>query len=178
VEQEFSGQTILVPPFSALALHRAAEPSQIHAEALALREEYQDFRRNMLELEHEWQWAKSINERLKITRRIQRLGHEVTRPFDQAGQMSFQSTLRYIPDAVDVASNPTSPVAWTKALLELPADALISWYMRRPVAKLTRAGRVVGKLAEYDTLVEKHFGEGPARRVLKLQRTGLIFLLD
>ena len=175
VAQGFNSSPIFIPPFSAIALQRAATREDIVSEIFSLRQEYSGFRESMLELEHEWVSAKSIHDRLRIVRRVEKLGQEAARPFDQIGQMDLQPALRYIPDAVEIISNPTSPAGWAKTLLGLPADALANWYMRRPVAKLTRAGRYVGNLAQYDSLIEKHFGGRTAAWVLKIQAKGMVF---
>jgi hypothetical protein len=175
VAQGFNSSPIFIPPFSAIALQRAATREDIVSEIFSLRQEYRGFRESMLELEHEWVSAKSIHDRLRIVRRVEKLGQEAARPFDQIGQMDLQPALRYIPDAVEIISNPTSPAEWAKTLLGLPVDALANWYVRRPVAKLTRAGRYVGKLAQYDSLIEKHFGGRTAAWVLKIQAKGMVF---
>jgi hypothetical protein len=134
-----------------------------------LRAEYSDFRGKMRELERDRLEARSLNDRLKAVRQIERLGKEVVRPFDQVSQMKLESAVRYIPDAVEVATNPTNPVGWAKVLLGLPITTLVSWYRRRPVAKLVRVARGVGGLADYDSLLTKHFGETLASGALRIQ---------
>jgi hypothetical protein len=169
VAQDFEGATVFVPPFSALVLHRASTPAEIVSEALALRAEYSAFRRKMHELDHDRLEARSLNDRMKALRQMERLGSEVARPFDQPSQMKLEAVLRYIPDAVDVAANPTNPAGWARLLLNMPTEALISWYRRRPVAKLVRTARSVGALPDYGGLLAKHFGEQVAWITLREQ---------
>jgi hypothetical protein len=169
IAQQFSSPTVFVPPFSAIVLSRAAGPADIPAETLALREEYSDFRRKMCELEREQLEARSLNDRLSVLRRIEELGKEVTRPFDQPSQMKLETAIRYIPDAADLATNPTNPGGWAKVLLGLPTEALLSWYRRRPVAKLLRTARAVSKLQDYDRLLAKHFSPKLASDALEIQ---------
>jgi hypothetical protein len=170
VAQEFDGPLIFIPPFSALVLDRAASPAEIPAATLNLRAEYDDFRRKMLELEREHMEAKSLNDRLTVVRRMEQLGKEVVRPFDQPSHMKLEPALRYIPDAVDLVANPTNPAKWMSTLLGLPAEALLSWYRRRPVAKLVRTAQAVGALPDYGNLLTKHFGEEMAMRTMQLQQ--------
>ena len=169
VTQQFGGALVFVPPFSALVLNRAARPEEISSEMLALRAEYSDFRRKMRELERDHLEARSLNDQLKALRKIEQLGKEVARPFDQPSRMKLEPALRYIPDAAQLAANPTNPAGWTRVLLGLPIEELISWYRRRPVAKLVRTARAVGALPDYDRLLAKHFGGGLASRVLEIQ---------
>jgi hypothetical protein len=170
VAQEFDGPIFFIPPFSALVFDRAATPADIPTEMLALRAEYSGFRNKMTELEHDRLEARSLNDRMKALRRLEQLGKEVARPFDEPSRVKLEPALRYIPDAVDLAVNPTNPTGWAKVLLGLPTEALLSWYRRRPVAKLVRAGRTVGSLAEYGSLLRKHFGDYRAHRALQVQR--------
>jgi hypothetical protein len=158
VAQQFEGPIVFIPPFSALVLSRAPGPTEILSEILALRAEYSDFRGKMYELERDHFEARSLNDRLKALRKIEQLGKEVTRPFDQPSRMKLEPALRYIPDVAQIAANPTNPVEWTRALLGLPTEALLSWYRRRPVAKLVQTARGVGALPDYDSLLAKHFG--------------------
>jgi hypothetical protein len=123
----------------------------------------------MSELDHDRLEARSLNDRMKAVRRLERLGKEVTRPFDQPSQMKLEAAFRYIPDAVDLAVNPANPAGWTKLLLNMPTEALIHWYRRRPIAKLVRTARAVGALPDYDALLTKHFGEALASSTLELQ---------
>jgi hypothetical protein len=170
IAQEFDGPIIFVPPFSALVLSRAATPAEIPPETLALRSEYSDFRRKMCELERDRIEARSLNDRMKALRQIERLGKEVVRPFDQPSQMKLESALRYIPDAVELAANPTNPAGWARVLLGLPTQALVSWYRRRPIAKLVRTARAVNELPDYDNLLTKHFGKTMPQSVLAAQK--------
>lgn len=169
VAQEFNGPIFFIPPFSALVLDRAATPAEIPAEMLALRAEYSDFRSKMTELEHDRLEARSLNDRMKALRRLERLGKEVARPFDEPSRVNLEPTLRYIPDAVELAANPTNPTRWAKVLLGLPTEVLLGWYRRRPVAKLVRTGRAVGALAGYDSLLKKHFGDARASHAMEVQ---------
>jgi hypothetical protein len=169
VAQEFDGPIFFIPPFSALVLDRAATPAEILSEMLALRAEYSDFRRKMSELERDRLEARSLNDRMKALRQIERLGKEVARPFDEPSRVKLEPALRYIPDAVEVVANPTNPAGWARMLLGLPTEALLSWYRRRPVAKLVRAGRAVGALPGYDGLLKKHFGDALTSAALKIQ---------
>jgi hypothetical protein len=169
VAAEFNGSIVFVPPFSALVFHRAATPADIPSEALALRDEYHKFRKKMCELEKERLEAKSLNDRQKFLNRIERLGKEVTRPFEQPSQVRLEPALRYIPDVVKVATEPTNPEGWAKILVGMPTEALLGWYRRRPVSKLVRAGREVGGLPGYDQLLAKHFGEKLASSALDIQ---------
>ena len=169
VAQEFDGPIFFIPPFSALVLDRAATPAEIPSEMLALRAEYSDFRRKMSELERDRLEARSLNDRMKALRQIERLGKEVARPFDEPSRLKLEPALRYIPDVVEVAANPTNPAGWARMLLGLPTEALISWYRRRPVAKLVRAGRAVGALPGYDSLLKKHFGDAFTSTALEIQ---------
>jgi hypothetical protein len=169
VAQEFDGPIVFVPPFSALVFERAATPAEISSETLALRAEYSDFRRKMSELERDRFEAKSLNDRMKASRQLERLGKEVARPFNQSSPMKLEAALRYIPDAANLAANPTNPVGWARMLLNLPTEALVSWYRRRPVAKLVRTARALGALPDYDVLLTKHFGEAVASSTLDTQ---------
>jgi hypothetical protein len=169
VAQEFDGPIVSIPPFSALVLDRAATPAGIASEMLALRSEYSDFRRKMCELERARLEARSLNDRLKVLRQIERLGKEVTRPFDQPSQMKLETALRYIPDAAELATNPTNPAGWARVLLGLPTEALISWYRRRPVAKLVRTARTIKAMPDYDRLLTKHFGSPVLEGALGVQ---------
>ena len=169
VAQEFEGVTVFVPPISALVLHRASRSAEITSEALALRAEYTAFRRKMHELDNDRLQARSLNERMKALRHLERLGKEVARPFDQPSQMKLEAVLRYIPDAADLAANPTNPTGWARLLLNMPTEKLINWYRRRPVAKLVRTARSVGALPDYGSLLAKHFGEQVAWRTLREQ---------
>jgi hypothetical protein len=171
VAQDFDGPIFFIPPFSALVLNRAATPAEIPSEILALRAEYSDFRGKMSELERDRLEARSLNDRMRALRQIERLGKEVTRSFDEPSQVKLESALRYIPDAVELAANPTNPTGWARALLGLPTEALLSWYRRRPVAKLVRAGRAVGSLPGYDSLLKKHFGDASTSKALEFQST-------
>jgi len=169
VAQYFDGPIVFIPPFSALVLDRAATPAEIASEMLALRSEYSDFRRKMCELERDRLEARSLDDRLKVLRQIERLGKEVTRPFDQPSQMKLETAVRYIPDAAEVAANPTNPAGWARVLLGLPTEALISWYRRRPVAKLVRTARAISALPDYDRLLTKHFGSPVLEDALGVQ---------
>jgi hypothetical protein len=169
VAREFDGIHVFVPPFPALVLSRASTPARIPSEVLALREEYSDFRGKMRELERERLQATSINDRLMATRQIEQLGKEVARPFAQPSRMKIESALRYIPDAAGVAANPTNPVGWAQLLLGKPTEALVSWYRRRPVAKLVRTAKDVGAMSDYDGLLAKHFGQEATARILEIQ---------
>jgi len=167
IAQEFDGHIVFVPPFSALVLYRAATREGIPTETLALREEYSDFRKKISELERDRLEARSLNDRLKVLRQIERLGKEVVRPFDQPSQMKLQPALRYVPDALELVTNPTNPAKWTKVLLGWPASMLISWYRRRPVSKLVRTAKAIGALPDYERLLTKHFGEELASLTLR-----------
>lgn len=169
IAEEFDGPIVFVPPFSALVLNRAATPAEIPSETLALRAEYSNFRRKMCEMERGRLEARSLNDRMKALRQIEQLGKAVVRPFDQPSQVKLEPALRYIPDAIELATNPTNPAGWARVLLGLPTEALLSWYRRRPVAKLIRAGRAVGALHNYDRLLTKHFGESVASRIWEIQ---------
>lgn len=170
VAEEFHSVIVSLPPFSALVLDRASTPTEIPSQVLAMREEYSDLRRKMRELERERLEARSLNDRLKALRRIERLGREVARPFKQQSQMSLETSLRYIPDAVELATNPTNPAGWAKVLLGAPTEALLSWYWRRPVAKLVRTAKAVGALRDYSNLLTKHFGEEVTTRAMGFQK--------
>jgi hypothetical protein len=169
VAQEFDRAMFFIPPFSALVLDRSATPAEIPSEILALRAEYSDFRRKMSEIERDRLAARSLNDRTKALRQIERLGKEVARPFDEPSRAKLEPALRYIPDAAELAANPTNPAGWAKVLLGLPTEALVSWYRRRPVAKLVRTGRAIGALPGYESLLQKHFGEELTSRALELQ---------
>jgi len=169
VAREFDGVHVFVPPFTALVLSRASTPSEIPLEVLALREEYSDFRGKMRELERERLQATSISDRLTAIRQIEQLGKEAARPFAKPAHMKFESALRYIPDAAVVAANPTNPGGWAQLLLGKPTEALVSWYRRRPVAKLVRTAKDVAAISDYDGLLAKHFGNEAAARVLEMQ---------
>jgi hypothetical protein len=170
VAREWNSGVIFVPPFSKLVLDRAATPAEIPTETLALRDEYSDLRTKMRELERERASAITLNARLKAVRQIERLGKEVTRPFDQPSEMRIEASLRYIPDTIELAGNPTNPVTWARMLLDKPAEALIGWYRRRPIAKLVRAAKASGEVEHYDRLLTKHFGESVSREALDYQR--------
>jgi hypothetical protein len=167
VARDFESELVFVPPFSALVLDRAATPAQIPRETLALREEYSNFRAKMRELEHDRAEAETLNARLKATHQIEELCKEVARPFDQPSRMRVEASLRYIPQAAELAANPTNPVGWARLLLEKPADALISWYRRRPVTKLVQTAKAIGSLRQYDRLLAKHFGDEISKHVLE-----------
>lgn len=170
IAAEFEHDPVFVPPFAALVLDRASTAAEIPAETVALREEYAGFRSTMTELEHERANATTLKARLKATRQIEMLCTEVARQFDQPAQMRLETTMRYIPDAVELASNPTNPAGWASLLLDKPAQALIGWYRRRPVAKLVQAANAVGALEHYDRLLTKHFGEAVGKAALDRQR--------
>jgi len=169
VAHEFDGFIVFVPPFSAIVFHRASTPTSIPSETLALREEYKELRSKLRGLEFDRLEARSLNDRLKVLRQIERLGKEVVRPFDQPSQMKLEPALRYIPDAVGIAANPTNPSGWAQLLLHMPIDALVNWYRRRPVTKLVSTAREVSALPDYDRLLTKHFGAGTAARVQEIQ---------
>jgi hypothetical protein len=124
----------------------------------------------MRELEHERSVAITLSARTQAIRQIKRLCDEVARPFDEPAAMRVEKSLRYIPDAAEIAANPTNPVTWARVLLEKPLHAMISWYRLRPVAKLVSGARTVGALEHYDRLLTKHFGEELSRRTLDQQQ--------
>jgi hypothetical protein len=132
-----------------------------------------DFRHKILRLEHEHAEAKSIKDRLKIAGRMAVLCNEASQPFSAPTPMTLGSSLKFIPDAVELATNPTNPVTWTKVLLEKPAEWLIGWYRRRPVAKLVRTAKQVAAMEGYDGLLYKHFGIDAAEAVIE-NRRGLL----
>jgi hypothetical protein len=170
IQQEFDDDPIvIVPPFSALVLDRAATPAEIPSETLALRAEYSDFRGKMCELERDRLEARSLNDRRNAVSRIEQLGKEVARPFDQASRMKLETAVRYIPDAAEVVANPTNPAKWAKVLLGQPTEVLLAWYRRRPVAKLVQTGKAVNAMKGYDSLLTKHFGDELASDTLRLQ---------
>ena len=171
VAQQFEASIVFVPPFSAIVLDRAASPEDMLTETLALRSEYSEFREKMRQLEHERTEAKSLNDRVKILRRIEQLGKEVTRHFDQPAEMKMEPTLRYIPDAAELLANPANPSGWVKVLLGLPTELLLGWYRRRPVSKLVQTSKTVGALSEYDSLLTKHFGAEMASKTLEIQKS-------
>ena len=114
----------------------------------------------MCELELKRVAATTLNERLRYVRQIEQLSKEVARPFENPAQMRLETVLRYIPDALGLAANPTDPSGWARLLLGMPIDALLSWYRRRPVAKLVRIGKTVASLEHYERLLTKHFRRG------------------
>ena len=136
---------------------------------LALREEYSDFRRKMRELEMERAAATTLNDRLKAVRHIEQLCTEVARPFEHRSEMRLETVFRYIPDAMELAANPTKPAGWAHLLLGKPMDALVSWYRRRPVRKLVRTAKTLGSLQHYERLLSKHFGEETSNAALERQ---------
>jgi len=169
VAQEFEDSIVFIPPFSAIVFDRASTPSEIPSEILALRTEYNDFRSKMYDLERERLAAKSLNDRMKVLRQLQQLGTEAARPFNQPSQIKLEPALRYIPDAVDLVTNPTNPIRWARLLLSMPTDALVNWYRRRPVAKLVRTAKTVSALPGYETLLIKHFGGTLTSYTLEVQ---------
>lgn len=170
VEDEFTGEMAFVPPFAAIVLDRAATPTEITNETLALRQEYADLRRRMRELELERYAATTINSRQAARRHIDQLSKEVARPFEHPSQMRLETVLRYVPDVADLAANPTRPASWARLLLGMPIDALMDWYRRRPIAKLVRTAKTVASLKYYERLLSKHFGEDVSQQTVELQR--------
>jgi hypothetical protein len=159
--------TMFVPPFAALVLDRASNREQIGVETLALREEFADLRAKLRELERQHAEARSLDERTRVLGQIERLCKEVTRPFEQPAELKLEASLRYIPDVVELAANPTNPVSWARLLLDKPAEALIAWNRRRPVAKLVKVARDVKAMRDYSTLLAKHFGGATATQVVE-----------
>jgi hypothetical protein len=68
---------------NALILDRASPLAAITSKMLAMREEYKSLRNKLRELEYERLEARSVNDRKKALRQIERLGKEIVRPFDE-----------------------------------------------------------------------------------------------
>jgi hypothetical protein len=158
VAHEFAERYFFMPPFSAIILDRAARPNDISTELIALREEYQGFRAKMSNLERERREAKAIGSRLKIMAEIDALCEQVSKPFANPSRLTAETDLKYVPDLVSLASNPSNPASWANVLLAKPVEMLLEWYYQRPVKKLVKTGRQVASLASYNSLLTKHFG--------------------
>ena len=99
---------------------------------------------------------------------------ELGKPFSlplSSTRSQFWNAVRYIPDVVDLAADPTRPSSWARLLLGKPLDALINWYRRRPVAKLIRTAKTVASLEHYERLLSKHLGQDISQETLTLQRS-------
>ena len=156
--KEFQGAPAFIPPFSAIVLDRASGPDQVPDAVIDVREQYAAFRGAMLALEQQRRDARSIADRLEVTRQIQFLCSEASKPYTNPRPMVLESTLRVIPDMTELATNATAPSAWVTALVSKPAEWLILWYRRRPIRKLLRTAHQVVSLDDYGNLLDKHFG--------------------
>jgi hypothetical protein len=146
-------------PFAAIVFSRA-QPNRrrIVPEMQRLRAELADVRRELQSMEDEL-FRTDIGQKA-AAEKLERALTEIDRRFTTRGHLvSMEETARFALDAAEVVERPSSPKAWTKALLGLPKQALERWLAQRTLLKVHQFRNELPASAALRSAVHELFGD-------------------
>jgi len=158
ISKEWDEKVTFIPPFSALVFHRSSGPRDLVEQVLNVRDEFSKLRKSISGLEEDRRNARSIGERKKLRLHQEKLLETAAKGFDNPTTIKLQSVLRYIPEVIKPAVAPTDPTKYGADLLLKPVELILDWWQRRPVAKIFDLGKKINKIEEYQSLINKVFG--------------------
>jgi hypothetical protein len=158
VAADFEESIAYIPPFASVVLERSRKPADIIVRMIELRAETRVLRKRLSQLENERVAASSLAERGALMQKRSELLAEMSKAFVRKDSVRFQNIIRYIPDLVRPALNPTDPTKYSANLLLQPVEWILSWWRKRPVAMFLDVSGRVAKMHDYKDLVTKVFG--------------------
>lgn len=157
VYDDFQEKVAFVPPFASIILSRSKDRSDIIKVALELRYEFEDTREGFNKLEIERRESKNLKERARISQRQRQLLEDASKSFDKLSKLNLQSTIKYIPELIKPALNPTDPTKYSSNLLLQPIELVIEWWRKRPIHKMYSIKDKIFEINDYQNLISKFF---------------------
>jgi hypothetical protein len=152
-------QVAFIPPFATLALARCEKAADLVYQILALRDEYATLRAGFAQLEGERRSAVTIKDRIRARRQQKLLLDDIGKQFDSPALVKLEAVVRYVPNVIRPAMQPTDPTRYSADLITMPIELLAQWWRRRPISKLFELAERLQHISAYEVLLRKVFGQ-------------------
>lgn len=159
IETAFVPGAVFIPPFSAIAMGRSSNPTQLLESIFAVREEFQGLRKQLSALEHERMHKTKWKDKTRLSEQQKTLLREAAKAFESQRIISLEALVRYAPEVMKPVMTPTDPTKYSASLVLQPVEWLIQWWQRRPISKLLQVANQVGEVDKYNLLATQVFGQ-------------------
>lgn len=151
----FGSSFHFVPPFAALVLDRCRSVKEIPNATLEVRHEFQHLRADMQQLEDEMRSATTFGEMIAVTKRQKKLLDVLGKRFEYQSRVGVEKAIKFIPDLIKPAVNPTNPTSYGASLILQPIEWLTNAIRNRPLLMYFDLKSKVDAIGDYGGLIAK-----------------------
>lgn len=154
------GPSQMVSPFAAVVFDRCnGNRSRLVKEIQRIRDELRPTRERLREIEWDSYWV-NWTEHLKAKNKIKDVLSEIHEHFgSHPGLISWKRGISFAEEAGGIIESPTSPTAWVKTFLSLPAHVARRLISRRPIAEIHSLQQAIPGPRALDKTIHDLFGD-------------------